>query len=159
MPELDLTFDLPDFELPLEAIGGSSIMSPISMASKQSSQQWLAEKEVEEEEPALAVSSGAPSIGAGVSDPGLGFAHGISSVRQPPGPSFLEEDSGIVDVGWEFDENGEMVDTVQAARPTTTWPPNEDVTGGKMKMDSALMIRARGGSSDDFWASQQVRSF
>lgn len=62
MPELDLTFDLPEFGRPLEMTDGSSLMSPISMASKQSGNQRLAQKEIEgvegaeEGEPAPALS-------------------------------------------------------------------------------------------------------
>lgn len=82
----------------------------------------------------------------------------MSSVQQPSGVSLLEEDSGIVDVGWEFDENGEMVETIPAAKAATTWPPNEDVTGTKMRTDFSLVTKAREESADGIWAFQRVRN-
>jgi hypothetical protein len=159
MPELDLSLDLSEYSLPLfDKRGGSSLMSPITMTPRRSGQRSL-EGEIEPE-PALAFSPLGPPLPAGLSGSGVGqgLAPGLSSVGNTSGPSMLPEDSGIVDVGWEFDENGDIVETAQAVRPTTPLLPEERLSGAHVRLNSTPnTFREREGRSERLWTAQQVR--
>lgn len=155
MPELDLNFDLSAFDMPLQPSGRSSFMSPPSLVSSRSSQQAEEEEEVMEE-PALELPSGGTSLAGGLAGFGLGFDAGASSVGRSVGPSVLGEESGIMDVGWEFDEHGNMVDTGQAPKSPTAEAPADDVFGSRMGTDSAISARVRQEHAEGLRAAQQV---
>jgi hypothetical protein len=153
MPELDLNFDLSAFDMPLQTSGRSSLMSPPSLVSSRSSQRWADE---EEEEPALELPSGDDSLGGGLVGFDLGLGPGISSIGRTPGPSVLGEETGIVDVGWEFDEHGNMVETVQAPKSPAEAPSAEDIPGSRIGMDSGISARVRQEHAEGLQAARQV---
>ena len=153
MPELDLNFDLYAFDTPLQTSDPSSLMSPPSLVSSRSSQQ-AAEEGLEE--PALELPSGDTSIGAGLAGFDLGLGAGVSSLGRTPGPSVLGEESGIVDVGWEFDEHGNMVETARAPKSPTAPAPAEDVPGSRIGTDSAISAKVRQEHAEGLRAAQQV---
>lgn len=153
MPELDLNFDLSAFDQPLQTSGRSSLMSPPSLVSSRSSQQ-AAEEEVEE--PILELPSGDSSLGAGLAGFDLGFGAGISSIGRTPGPSVLGEETGIVDVGWEFDEHGNMIDTAQAPKSPTAAPSARDLAASRLQTDSAISASVRQEHAEGLHTAQQV---
>lgn len=152
MPELDLNFDLSGFDLPLETSGRSSLMSPPSLVSSRSSQQ-TAEEDVEE--PALELPSGDQSLREGLGGFELGIGP-LSSVGRTPGRSVLEEESGFVDTGWEFDEHGNMIETAEAAKPPTAAPLAEDIPAGRTGTDSVISARVRQEHAEGLRAARQV---
>ena len=144
MPELDLNFDLSAFDTPLRTSGRSSLMSPPSLVSSRASQQ------AEEEdfgEPALELPSADTSLGAGLGGFDLGLPAGLSSVGRSesrvPGPSVLEEETGIMDVGWEFDEHGNMIETAQAPKPAAVVSSADDVPLSRVLPESEINARVR----------------
>ena len=153
MPELDLNFDLSAFDMPLQASGRSSIMSPPSLISSRSSQQ-VAEEEIED--PVLELSSGDTSLGAGLAGFDLGFGAGISSIGRIPGPSVLGEETGIVDVGWEFDEHGNMIETAQAPKSPILGPSARDAAASHGPTDSAINALVGQEHAEGLHAAQPV---
>jgi hypothetical protein len=156
MPELDLNFDLSVFDIPLEASGSSSLMSPPSLMSSRSSQQ----AEDDDIEPALELPSGNTSIAAGLGGFELGMAAGLSSAARSesraPRPSVLEEETGIIDVGWEFDEHGNMIETAQAPKSTAVVVSADDVLGSRLGTDSAISARVQQEHAEGLQVAQQV---
>jgi len=160
MPELDLNFDLSVFDLPLKTSGRSSLMSPPSLISSRSSQLAAAAEEEEVEEPALELPSGDTSLGVGLGGFELGLAASLISVgrsgSRAHGPSVLEEETGILDVGWEFDEHGNMIEITEAPKAATLVPPAEDVPSARIGTDSAISERVRQEHAEGLEAAQQV---
>lgn len=157
MPELDLNFDLSGFDIPLVTSGRSSLMSPPSLMSSRSSQQ--AEEEGAED-PALELPSGDTSLAAGLGGFDVGLTAGLSSVRRSEsralGPSVFEEETGILDVGWEFDEYGNMIETTQAAKPAVVRAGAEDVPVSRVGTESAIRARVRQEHAEGLQATEQV---
>jgi meiotic recombination protein REC8, fungi type len=158
MPELDLSFDFSIFEIPLEGSGRSSLMSPPSLVSSRSSQQVEEDEEVEE--PALQLPSGDTSLEVGFGGFGVALATGLSSVGRSesrgPGASVLEDESGILDVGWEFDEHGNMIETAPFPKPATIFPSADDIPVSRIGTDSAVSARVRREHAEGLQAAQQV---
>jgi hypothetical protein len=158
MPELDLNFDLSAFEIPLQSSGRSSLLSPPSLVSSRSSQQG---EEQDVEEPALELPSGDTSLGAAFGHFDLGLAAALGSVARSEsraGLSVLEEETGIMDVGWEFDEYGNMVETVQAPKLATEVPSADDAIVGRIATDSALSASVRQEHAQGIEAAPRVIS-
>jgi hypothetical protein len=157
MPELDLNFDLSVFDIPLETSGSLSLMSPPSLMSSRSSQQ----AEEVDIEPALELPSGDTSLAAGLGGFEIGMAAGLSSAARSESralrPSVLEEGTGIMDVGWEFDEHGNMIETTQAPNPAAVVTSAEDILGTRLGTDSAISARVRQEHADGLHVAQQVR--
>ena len=155
MPELDLNFDLSVFDIPSETSGRSSLMSPPSLMSSRSSQQ----ADEDDIEPALAPPSGNTSLAAGFGGFEIGMAAGLSSAvrseNRAPRPSILEDETGITDVGWEFDEHGNMIETAQAPKQTAV-VTSADVLGSRLGTDSAISTRVRQEHAEGLQVAQQV---
>ena len=158
MPELNLDFDLSGFDMPLETSRHSSLMSPPSLVSSRSSQ--LGEEENEAEEPALELPSGDTSLGAGVGGFDLGLAASLSSVARnesrAPVPSILEEETGILDVGWEFDEHGNMIETAYAPKSPAVVASGGDIPVTRVETDSAISARVRQEHAEGLQATEKV---
>lgn len=126
-------------------------MSPPSLASSRSSQQ--AE---EADQPGPEIPSADTSLGAGLGgfDPNIG--PGMSSVGKTSGLSVLAEESGIVDVGWEFDEHGNMIEIPQAAKPPINVPSVEEVPRTRIATDSGISARVHQEHAEGLQAAKQV---
>lgn len=157
MPELDLSFDLSAFDTPLGTSGGSSLMSPPSLISSRSSQQ-AAEREVEDL--TLDLPSGNTSIGGGLGGFDIGLVPGIGSVGKSesggPGPSVLGDETGILDVGWEFDEQGNVIETTQAPERAGAVPSAGPARAPLVGTNSEIAARVRQEHDEGFNAAQQV---
>lgn len=157
MPELDLNFDLSAFGTPITTPGRSSLMSPPSLISSRSSQQ-AAEGEVQE--PSLELPSGNTSHGGGFGEFDFGLAPGMQAAERSenkgPDPSVLDEETGILDVGWEFDEHGNMIETAQTPRPTAVGPAGERAPATRIGTDSGLTARVRQEHVEGSQAPQKV---
>lgn len=157
MPELDLNFDFSAFNLPMEISGRSSLMSPPSLVSSRSSQQAAEEAE----EPTLELPSGDTSFGAKAGGFDLGLMAGVRSVGRSAsmvhGPSVFEEETGILDVDWEFDEHGNMIETAQAPKPSPIVQAVGDVPASRMVTDSAINARVRQEHAEGLQATRQVK--
>jgi hypothetical protein len=156
MPELDLNFDLSVFDMPSEKSGSSSFMSPPSLMSSRSSQQ----ADEDHIEPPLELPFVNTSTAAGLGGLEIGKAAGLSSAARSEGraprASVLEEETGIIDVGWEFDEYGNMIETAQAQKPPTVLTSAEDVLGSRLGTDSAISARVRQEHAEGLQVAQQV---
>lgn len=162
MPELDLNFDFSAFDMLIEMFGRSSLMSPPFLVSSRSSQQ-AQEEEDDDEEPALVLASGNTSPKAGLSglDPSLSTRFGsiARSESRAAGPSILDEETGILDVGWEFDENGNMIETTPAPKPASAIRPAESVPTVRVEMGSTISAGVRQEHAEALHATQQVNLF
>jgi hypothetical protein len=126
-------------------------MSPPSLVSSRSSQQ--AE---EADQPSPEIPSADTSLGAGLGGFDSNIGLGMSSVGKTSGLSVLAEESGIVDVGWEFDEHGNMIDIPQAVKPPINVPSVEQVPGTGIATDSGISARIRQEHAEGLQAAQQV---
>lgn len=159
MPELNLNFDLSGFDMPLETSRHSSLMSPPSLISSRSSD--LADEEHESKEPALELPSGDISLGAHVGGFDLDLTAGLSSEGRSESratiPSILEEDSGILNVGWEFDEHGNMIETADASKSAAVVASGGNIPVSRLGTDSAISARVRQEHVEGRLATEKVR--
>lgn len=159
MPELDLDFNFSILDTPLRTSGRSSLMSPPSLISSRSSQQ---SKEEQIDEPALELPSIDTSHAAGLGPLEFGLGPGLSSMGRSKSrdlvPSVQEEETGIQDVGWEFDEYGNMIEIAEAQKPPATVSLAEEVAVSQMGTDSAVIAGMRQDNAQGLEVARQVSS-
>ena len=126
LPDLDFNFDFPALGSVSGSSSRSSLMSPSSLVSSQSS--MAEESDDQMEHIALELPSHDSSIGADYGGMQLApsMSPGLSSGAVIPGHFLaMDEDSGIVDAGFEVDPDGNLVDfsEPQGPDPPTTKAP------------------------------------
>lgn len=130
--------------------GRSSLMSPPSLVSSRSSQHSVEEREHGLEEASLILPSENAASGMGL------MSHG-QALDAEPSLSILGDESGIMDVGWEFDEHGNMVETGGKAKPPPSLPLARQLSTMRLTPDSAISARVRQDHAEGLLEAQRVR--